>query len=230
MKQTEAESTKTRGRPLSFDRDAALQSAMHVFWERGYEAASIADLTAAMGITPPSLYTAFGDKERLFLEAVELYAAGPGGGGARALAEETSARQAIERWLREAAVELTRSSHPPGCMVVTAATNCSRASEHVRAALAQRRASADAGLRARIRRSVIEGELPADADSAALASFYSTVFQGMAMQARDGASRAALLATVGVAMRAWPVQGDTRPPAKPERQGTKTAAARRKPG
>src|ERR1700712_982668 len=68
---------KTRGRPLSFDRETALENAMHVFWERGYEAASIADLTAAMGITPPSLYTAFGDKERLFLEAIERYALGP---------------------------------------------------------------------------------------------------------------------------------------------------------
>src|SRR4051812_12815037 len=77
-----------RGRPLSFDRAAALERAMHVFWERGYEAASIADLTAAMGITPPSLYTAFGDKEHLFLEAIEAYGNGPGGFGVRALEEE----------------------------------------------------------------------------------------------------------------------------------------------
>ena len=124
----ESKILKARGRPLSFDREVALESAMHVFWARGYEAASIADLTAAMGITPPSLYTAFGDKEHLFLEAVERYASGPGSGGARALAEEASARQGIERWLRGAAAELTCASHPPGCMVVTAATNCSVAS------------------------------------------------------------------------------------------------------
>ena len=94
---------KARGRPLSFDRQAALEKAMHVFWERGYEAASIADLTAVMGITPPSLYTAFGDKEHLFLEAIEAYGKGPGGFGARALAEEPTARQAVQRLLEEGA-------------------------------------------------------------------------------------------------------------------------------
>ena len=78
---------KPRGRPLSFDRAAALEQATHVFWERGYEAASIADLTAAMGITTPSLYTAFGDKEKLFLEAIERYALGPGSAGPRAAGE-----------------------------------------------------------------------------------------------------------------------------------------------
>ena len=98
---------KARGRPLSFDRQAALDKAMHVFWERGYEAASVADLTAAMGITPPSLYTAFGDKEHLFLEAIEAYGKGPGGFGARALAEEPTARQAVQRLLEEGAAELT---------------------------------------------------------------------------------------------------------------------------
>ena len=227
MKTTETKITKARGRPLSFDRSAALHSAMHVFWERGYEAASIADLTAAMGITPPSLYTAFGDKEHLFLEAVELYASGPGSGGSRALAEEPSARQAIERWLREAAAELTCSSHPSGCMVVIATMNCSAASAHVQAALAQRRATADAALRTRIKQGIRDGELPADTDAAALARFFSTVFQGMSMQARDGASRAGLLATVTAAMRAWPVHGETHLPAAPKRPRTKSASTRR---
>src|SRR5882757_6945436 len=98
---------KPRGRPLSFDREVALEQAMHVFWERGYEAASISDLTAAMSITPPSLYAAFGDKEKLFLEAIERYALGPGAAGPRALKEESTARGATERWLLEAADELT---------------------------------------------------------------------------------------------------------------------------
>ena len=197
--------SKPRGRPLSFDRDKALENAMHVFWERGYEAASIAELTAAMGITPPSLYTAFGDKEHLFLEAIERYASGPGGGAPRALAEEPTARAAIERLLDEAAEELTRSCHPAGCMVVSAATNCSMSSAHIQAALAKRREAAEAGIRARIRQGIHDGELPPDTDAAALANFYTTVFQGMAMQARDGASRANLLAIAKTAMRAWPV-------------------------
>ncbi|MEP6873250.1 MAG: TetR/AcrR family transcriptional regulator [Burkholderiales bacterium] len=207
---------KPRGRPLSFDRDAALEQAMHVFWERGYEAASIADLTTAMNITPPSLYTAFGDKERLFLEAIERYALGPGSAGPRALAEEPTARGAIERWLKEAAEELTRSCHPKGCMVVMATTNCSVAAEHVQTALTKRRAAAIATIKLRIQHGVDNGELPSDTDAKALSNFYSTVYQGMSMQAKDGATRASLMATVDAAMRAWP-------PA-PKRATTKSAA------
>jgi len=197
---------KTRGRPLSFDREQALENAMHVFWDRGYEAASIAELTAAMGITAPSLYSAFGDKEHLFLEAIERYANGAGSAAPRALAEELTARAAIERLLCEAAKELTRSCHPAGCMVVMAATNCSVASAHIQTALAKRRAASEEGIRTRIEQGIVDGELPADTDAAALANFYTTVFQGMSIQARDGASRASLLATAATAMRAWPVQ------------------------
>jgi AcrR family transcriptional regulator len=190
---------KARGRPLSFDREAALDKAMHVFWEHGYEAASIADLTAAMGITPPSLYTAFGDKEHLFLEAIEAYGKGPGGFGARALAEEPTARRALQRLLEEAADELTQDCHPLGCMMV-----CSVAAKHVQAALAKRRAVGVDAMQARIQRGIDEGELPAHADAAALANFYAMVYQGMSMQAKDGASKRALLASVTLAMRSWP--------------------------
>jgi len=172
---------KTRGRPLSFDRCAALDRAMHVFWERGYEAASIADLTAAMGITPPSLYTAFGDKERLFLEAIEAYGKGPGGFGARALAEEPTARGAVQRLLKEAAAELTQDCQPHGCMMVMAATNCSVAAEHVQAILARRRAGGVQSMQERIQRGIDEGELPRGTDAGALANFYATVYQGMSM-------------------------------------------------
>jgi AcrR family transcriptional regulator len=193
-----------RGRPLSFDREAALDRAMHVFWERGYEAASVADLTSAMGITPPSLYTAFGDKERLFLEAIEAYGKGPGGFGARALAEEPTARQAVERLLEEGALELTRECQPHGCMMVMAATNCSIAAEHVQAALAKRRALGVKSMQDRIQRGIDEGELPAGTDAGALANFYAMVYQGMSMQAKDGASRKSLLASVRMAMRSWP--------------------------
>jgi AcrR family transcriptional regulator len=195
---------KPRGRPLSFDRDAALEAAMHVFWERGYEAASVADLTSAMGITPPSLYTAFGDKEQLFLEAIERYALGYGSISARALREEPTARGAIERWLVEAAKELTEPCHPKGCMVVMAATNCSAAAERVQDALMLRRSEAIANVGRRIQEAIDSGELPADTDAAELANFYAAVYQGMSMQAKDGATREGLLRTVRAAMRAWP--------------------------
>jgi len=195
---------KPRGRPLSFDRDAALETAMHVFWERGYEAASIADLTAAMGITPPSLYTAFGDKEQLFLEAIERYALGYGSAGARALNEEPTARGAIERWLLEAANELTQPCHPKGCMVVMAATNCSAAAERVQDALLLRRTEAIASVGRRIQGGIDNGELPPDTDAQDLANFYATIYQGMSMQAKDGATHESLVATVRTAMRSWP--------------------------
>ena len=177
---------------------------MHVFWERGYEAASVADLTAAMGITPPSLYTAFGDKEHLFLEAIEAYGKGPGGFGARALAEEPTARQAVQRLLEEGAVELTRDCQPHGCMMVTATTNCSVAAEHIQAALAKRRALYVKDMQHRIQRGIDKGELPPGTDAYDLANFYTMVYQGMSMQAKDGASRESLLASARMAMRSWP--------------------------
>ena len=176
---------------------------MELFWRQGYEATSIADLTRAMGNNPPSLYAAFGDKERLFLEAVERY----GCRSTRAeelLAEAPTAREGVERVLKEAAREFTDPCHPPGCMVVSAATNCSAEAAHVQAALAVRRRRAEANLKARIERGLAEGELPPRTDCAALAKFYATVIEGMAVQARDGASRKSLMATAAAAMRAWP--------------------------
>ncbi len=184
---------------------------MHVFWERGYEAASVADLTAAMGITPPSLYTAFGDKERLFLEAIESYLKGPGGFGARALAEEPTARGAVQRLLEEGAAQLTDACQPHGCMMVMATTNCSVAAERVQALVAKRRALYVRSIAERIQRGIDDGELPAGTDARALANFYATVYQGMSMQAKDGASRKSLLASVEMAMSSWP--------AAPERAG-----------
>jgi len=216
---------KPRGRPLSFDRDAALERAMHVFWEHGYEAASISDLTAAMGITPPSLYTAFGDKERLFLEAIERYGKGPGGFGQRALDEEPTARGAIQRLLEDAAAELTEECHPLGCMMVMATTNCSVAAEHVQNALAKRRALGVANIQARIQRGIADGELAADTDAGALANFYATVYQGMSMQAKDGAPRASLLASVEMAMRSWPPAPPTPPPPRPRVARKRAASA-----
>ena len=198
---------KPRGRPLSFDRERALEQAMHVFWKRGYEAASVAELTAAMGITAPSLYTAFGDKEHLFLEAIERYVSGPGAGFPLALEEEPTAYLAIQRVLLEAAEELTRPCHPKGCMVTMAATNCSEASARIQEALAKRRKVSDTGIRCRIECGISRGELPADTDAETLANFYGTVFRGMSMQAADGATRESLTATAEAAMRAWPGEG-----------------------
>jgi AcrR family transcriptional regulator len=193
---------KPRGRPRSFDRDKALERAMLVFWRQGYEATSLNDLTRAMRINPPSLYAAFGDKEHLYLEALERYQQSRLESVAKWFGEEPTAKAAIARLLTEAAALLVRSGAPRGSMLVLSALNCSAAS--LQSELAQRRASGRAILKARIDRGVREGELPPGTDTAALSDFYITVFQGMSVQARDGATRKRLLATAKTALRAWP--------------------------
>jgi AcrR family transcriptional regulator len=194
---------KPRGRPRSFDRGQALAAAIEVFWSKGYEAASISDLTAAMGINPPSLYSAFGDKEHLFLEAIESYQKARG--DSCQYCEEPTARIAIERLLTYMATELTDTCHPRGCMMAMASATASSCSAELQAALAQRRVASRDRLKARIKRGIAEGDVPAGTDAGALADFYSTVMSGMSHLARDGATRKNLLATVEAAMRAWPV-------------------------
>ena len=205
MKREADKPAKARGRPRSFDRDEALERAMELFWRQGYEATSLADLTAAMGINPPSLYAAFGDKEHLFLAAVDRYEnLGRGPGAGCILEDEPTARGAIERILRESAIELSKPSQPKGCMLITAATNCSAESAHVQRALADRRAAQKKHLKERIAKGIADGELARGTDAGALADFYATVLTGMSMQSRDGATRKTLLATAEAAMRAWP--------------------------
>jgi AcrR family transcriptional regulator len=192
-----------RGRPRSFDRNAALRRAMTVFWERGYEGVSLSDLTAAMGINAPSLYAAFGCKEALFREAVALYGANEGSIAERALREKKSAREAVEALLRGNAEAYADPKNPRGCMVVLAATNCTPENEDVRAHLSQCRRDAQKMLRRRLDLGVAAGDLPGGTDAAALAAFYTTVLNGLSIQARDGASRRQLHAIVDVAMAAW---------------------------
>jgi len=192
-------SEKPRGRPRSFDRGKALERAMHLFWRQGYEATSVSDLTRAMGINPPSLYAAFGDKEHLYLEALERYQQRRLESVSKWFDEEPTAKAAMHRLLIEAARELR------GSMLVLSATQCS--AESLQPELAGRRSSMRAIVKARIDRGVREGELPRGTDSNALTDFYSAVFQGMSLQAREGATRKRLLATAEAAMRAWPKRG-----------------------
>ncbi len=202
MKMVDAPPAKRRGRPRSFDRESALERAMEVFWKHGFEGTSIHDLTHAMGINPPSLYAAFGDKEQLFLEAVERYQSTRG--EACPYADEPTARGAIERLLRYTASEFCRPCNPRGCLMVMSATTSSTSSPRLQSALAKRRDASRERLKARIDRGLKEGELPPGTNTAALASFYATVLSGMSLQARDGATRKSLMATVDMAMRAWP--------------------------
>ncbi|OXY97393.1 MULTISPECIES: TetR/AcrR family transcriptional regulator [Streptomyces] len=198
----QARTARTRGRPRSFDRATALEKALMAFWEHGYEATSVSDLTRIMGIGAPSLYAAFGDKRTLFEEVVRVYADTHGAFGDRALAEEPTARAAVERTLREAAAEYTDPAHPYGCLVVHAATNCT--SPEVEQLLRERRNAGIATVESRIRADVAAGRLPAGTDAVALARHTGAMIQGMSQQARDGASRAELEALAEIAMAIWP--------------------------
>ncbi|MCJ1678076.1 TetR/AcrR family transcriptional regulator [Streptomyces sp. APSN-46.1] len=194
--------TGQRGRPRSFDRDAALDKAMRAFWERGYEATSISDLTRELGIGAPSLYAAFGDKRKLFDEVVVVYGSRYGDFAALALAEEPTARAAVERILREAAEVYTDPAHPPGCLVISAGINTT--SEEVAEALRERRNANLAMFESRIRADIAAGVLPADTDARALARYAGAVLQGMSQQSRDGATREELEAVAELALLSWP--------------------------
>jgi AcrR family transcriptional regulator len=193
--------TKERGRPRKFDRDQALRQAMEVFLDRGYDGASVGDLTAAMGINAPSLYAAFGCKEALFREALDLYlsTAGP-----RTLDElgkrDVTARAAVEAMLREAA---RRFGNGRGCLVVLGATHRTADNEAVFRDLVERRNETQALIRRRLKQGIADGDVPADADIGTMAAFYSTVLNGLSLQARDGASRKQLMGVVDGAMKAW---------------------------
>ncbi len=176
---------------------------MHLFWRHGYEATSIADLTRVMGIMPPSLYAAFGDKRRLFLEAVQRYL-----GGLDAIeqkiAEAPTAHDAARDLLVAAALGDTRDDAPPGCLLASSLVSSSTEADAVRESLAAIRRNIEAALRARIERDIREGILPSGSDAEILAGHVFAVIQGMSTLAKDGASRTKLLGIVDRVMASWP--------------------------
>ena len=185
-----------RGRPRKFDRQQALERAMQVFWAKGYEGAQLAELTRAMGINPPSFYAAFGSKQAIFHEAVELYLGTPGARSMQALEETADSRAAIE------AMALAAPGSG-GCLLIVGLINAQPDSEPSRAYLQDLRRMTLARVRARLERGVSEGDLAPDTDTAALASFCATVMQGLSLQARDGATAEELDGIIAAAMRAF---------------------------
>ncbi len=179
---------------------------MLVFWRHGYEASSLSQLTAAMGITPPSLYTAFGDKKQLFLAAVERYVA-RSDVSVDSLRDAPTAREAVADMLRTAAISQTQRGKPAGCLLVHGASNCSKPSEDVQRTLAKLRGKLERAVREKIEEGLERGELPAGTDAGALAAFYISVTHGMSTQAQDGAGREKLLAIAAAALKAWPSAG-----------------------
>jgi AcrR family transcriptional regulator len=192
-----------RGRPKGFDPDEALDAALRVYWEKGYEGASLADLTAAMGINKPSLYATFGDKPSLFRKVVDRYVRRQSSlwDGAFRVA---TAKESVKRVLIGAADALTSGKNPRGCLLVQAALSCGEEADCIKRELAAKRADSDSLLRARLVRAQAEGDLSRAVDVAALSHFFSTVLRGMSVEASGGATRAQLQTVIDLAMKAWP--------------------------
>jgi AcrR family transcriptional regulator len=191
------------GRPRGFDPDKALEAALRVFWRKGYEGASMPELTEAMGINRPSLYAAFGNKEALFRLAVDRYVQGEAFHIDEALQAPT-AREAVQRlWSR--GIELTTGKqNPRGCFLVQAALACGDKAECIRRELSKRRADLEVQLRERFARAISEGDLPSKSDPAELAKYVATITHGMAIQAASGATREQLHKVANRAILAWP--------------------------
>ncbi|MBP0495426.1 TetR/AcrR family transcriptional regulator [Pararoseomonas indoligenes] len=195
---------RPRGRPRAFDRNAALERAIRLFWTKGFEATSIADLTQAMGIGAPSLYAAFGSKEALYAEALRHYAETNEGYVWAGFQSAPTARDAVRSLFMDSAAALTGCvvDIPRGCMVTLSAVG-SEGHEELGELVRSARAATLERLSGRFRRAVEEGEVPASTDLHALARFVQTLQSGMSILARDGASRADLEAVADVAMAGW---------------------------
>lgn len=192
------------GRPKEFDRELALLAAMRTFWAQGYEGTSVQDLVEATGVNKPSLYSTFGCKEEIFREAVALYDRLEGRATSQSLSQARTAREAVETMLRSNARAYAVDEGPRGCMIVLSSLLGAPENERVRAFLAANRLDGETMLRDRLAQGIAEGDLPACADVDQLAAFYTTVLEGLSVQARDGASAEKLNMIIDAAMLAWP--------------------------
>jgi AcrR family transcriptional regulator len=191
---------KKMGRPRSFDEEAALDVAMRLFWERGYEGASMADLAKAMKLSPPSIYAAFGDKMALFQAAAKRYADGPGQYQAKALGEATL-NEVIRALFRNTVAFLNDSRLPSGCMTMTGAMACSVEAEAAKDFLAEIRRRNEAAVRNRLEQARRSGELPTDVNVDDYARYLSSILGGLAIQAANGISRAEMKRIADMALR-----------------------------
>lgn len=192
-----------RGRPRSFDTGRALEAAMKIFWEKGYEGTSLDDLTGAMNINRPSLYAAFGNKESLFRLAVDRYTNESLCHWGYALAAPT-AREVADRLLRTTVKLLSDPKHPRGCLLVQGALTCGSEGNALRKELAERRSKGVDLLHERFKRAKRERDLPKSSNPAALARFLATVTHGLSIQAAGGATRAELTGVIETALGAFP--------------------------
>lgn len=198
-----AEKSVQRGRPREFDPQEALAAALQVFWRRGFEGASLTELTAAMGITRPSLYACFGNKEALFRKALDLYEREKLAYVREALKAPT-ARGVAEHLLRGVLAMQTSACDPKGCLGVIASVACGTEAESIRSEVLARRASADAALIFRFVQAKADGHLPDGIDPEALARYLYAIMQGLTVQAGNGAAPQDLTQLVETALAVWP--------------------------
>lgn len=197
--------TAPKGRPREFCVDQALAAALCVFWTKGYDGASMAELTEAMGITKPSLYAAFGNKEALFHKALELYETEKLAYTREALKQPTA--RAVAEYLMRGSIDAQMSNcDPKGCLGVISATACGAEAESIKADVIKRRASSQAALVERFEQARRDGDLPEHIDAAGLTGFLFTILQGMAVQAGSGATRADLERVVETSLMVWPTR------------------------
>ncbi|MDY0884678.1 TetR/AcrR family transcriptional regulator [Dongia soli] len=191
------------GRPRGFDRDQALQIAMEMFWQRGFAATSIADLCAALGIAPPSLYACFGSKEDLYEACISHYMNNMGPRVWGGFQKAATARDAVEAFLQDSAEELPGMNKPAGCMVTLAYAG-GEGSERLNQVVEDARRESFLLVERRIKKAIAQGEIGKKADPAAIARYVLSVQQGMSIQARDGATAEELREVASAAMKAWP--------------------------
>lgn len=194
---------RQRGRPPTFNHDEALEKALEVFWQHGYEGASMAELTAAMGMNKPSIYAAFGNKEELFRLALKKYTSGPVSYIKEAMQQPT-ARQAVEMLLTKSAELLCDCDSPRGCMVVQGALTVGQGAELIKQELVKYRHGFEIMLKKRLDQAVEESDLPKGTDTAQFAKYVATIHQGMSVQASSGAKKKELLGVVQMVMAGWP--------------------------
>jgi AcrR family transcriptional regulator len=187
---------RPRGRPRTFDRGAALRRAMEIFWTKGFDGCSMSDLVDAMGINSPSIYAAFGSKENLFLEAIDLYAVSEGAITGQVLREQSNGREAIRAVLERNVEMLLRAAVPRGCMVILGTVNISAEHRELHAALQKRRLQVAKMIRQRLAQSLEDGELAVSTDIGALATLCVTVLSGVSVQAHDGVPQKALFEAI----------------------------------
>ena len=198
--QTMKTGTGKTGRPISFDKDAALEAAMMLFWERGYEGTSMADLTQAMGLNPSSIYAAFGDKHALFQLAVKRYMEMRAQYAGKAL-EEPTLEKLVRALFDNTVAFLTTPGHPPTCMTLAGAVGCSVEATPARDLMTEIRKQNQVALRQRLLKARKSGELSKDIDLDDYTRYLSTIIAGLSIQAANGSTKAELKRTAQMALR-----------------------------